>query len=101
MVDPTSGLNVFTQDIVAAEDHIRMEKLDSAAALSHSSIMSLIKLRQNGATKVSKLPSGVFRCILEYQLPKFFCWRYSDPTTPIQNYQDKHFPAIDKLDYKN
>ena len=51
---------------------------------------------------VSKLPSGVFRCVLEYQFPKFFTWRYSDPYMPIQGHQqDKHFPAIDNLDYNN
>ena len=64
--------------------------------------MSVIKLRSKGATKVSKLPKGVFRCILEYQFAKALSWRYSEPYTPIQGrQQDRHFPAIDKLDYNN
>jgi hypothetical protein len=50
---------------------------------------------------VSKLPKGVFRCILEFQFPKVFCWRFSDPYEPIKGKQDIHFPTIDKLDYNN
>ena len=48
------------------------------------------------------LPRGVFRCILEFQDPNELRWRYSDPYQPILGRkQDRHFPAIDKLDYKN
>ena len=51
---------------------------------------------------MSKLPKGVFRCILEYQFPNELSWRYSDPYEPIDDRkQDKHFPTIDKLDYEN
>ena len=50
---------------------------------------------------MSKLPEGVFRCILEYKFPKVLCWRYSEPYVPIMSQQDRHFPAIDKLDYEN
>ena len=56
MVDSTSG------DIVA----ISMDKVDNAASIFYNEATSVIKLRSNGATKVSKLPSGVFRCIIEY-----------------------------------
>ena len=49
---------------------------------------------------MSKLPRGVFRCVLEYQFPKLFV-RYSDPYLPIEYQQDKHFPAINKLDFNN
>ena len=98
MVDTNSNLNVLTQDIVAAEDRTRME---SAAEMWVSNIQALIKLRQKGVTKVSKLPKGVFRCILEYQFPNELRWRYSEPFLPIQCQQDRHFPAIDKLDYNN
>ena len=45
MVDTTSSLTLSTQNIVAAQDHIRMDQLDSASALSYGSIMSVIKLR--------------------------------------------------------
>jgi len=51
---------------------------------------------------VSKLPSGVFRCVLEYQFPNEFSWKYSDPYEPLNGrQQDRHFPANDKLDYDN
>ncbi len=40
-------------------------------------------------------------CILEYQSPIFFLYRYSDPYQPIQKLQNKHFPAIEKLNYYN
>ena len=49
---------------------------------------------------MSKLPRGVFRCILEYKFP-VFRWRYSEPYLPIQGKQERHFPAIEKLNYNN
>ena len=64
--------------------------------------MSLIKLRQSGATKVSKLPKGVFKCILEYQLLKVLQHRYSEPYQQVTVwYQDRHIPPIEKLNYNN
>ena len=58
-------------------------------------------LRNKGATKLSKLPQGVFRCLLEYQLDSLF-WRYSEPYMPIRpGKQNRHFPAIEKLNYNN
>ncbi len=65
--------------------------------------MSLMRLRQKGATKVTKLPSGVFRRILEYYFPTELYCRYSEPCGgPIEGKQDDiHFPVIDKLDYDN
>ena len=60
--------------------------------------MTLIKLRNN--KRLANVPNGVFRCILEYQFPKSM-FRYSDPYMPIQKQQDRHFPAIEKLDYNN
>ena len=89
-----------SHDIVAA-DYIRIDQLDSAAEIWMSDILALIKLREKGATKVSKLPKGVFRCIIEYQFPIELSWRYSDPYMPINEKQDRHFPTIDKLDYRN
>ena len=100
MVDSTSN-EMLTQHIVAAPDNNHIDRLNSATALAYSNIMSLIKMRQKDATKVSKLPKGVFKCILEYQFPNEFCWRYSDPFLPIKGQQDRHFPAIHKLDYEN
>ena len=76
MVDFT--INIATDNSVAP-DFIRMDQPDRAAAIWYSNILALIKLRKKGATKVSKLPSGVFRCILEYQFPNKMTWRYSDP----------------------
>ena len=98
MVDITSSLNVLTQDIVAAQDRSR---INNTANLWMNNIQALIKLRQKGATKISKLPKGVFRCILEYQFPNELSWRYSEPFLPIKGQQDRHFPAIDNLDYEN
>ncbi len=52
---------------------------------------------------VSILPKdGVFRCVLDYQSPKFLCWRYSELYVPIKKRkQDRHFPAVEKLSYDN
>ena len=50
---------------------------------------------------VSKLPSGVFRHMLEYKFPKVLIFRYSKPVVPIKYPQDRKFPATDKLDYNN
>ena len=50
---------------------------------------------------VSKLPSGVFRHLLEYEFPNEFSFRYSKPYVPISKEQDRKFPQTDKLDYNN
>ncbi len=50
---------------------------------------------------VSKLPSGVFRHMLEYEIPNEFSFRFSEPCAPIYREQDRHFPAIEKLSYDN
>ena len=60
-----------------------------------------MKLRKNNASKLGKVPQGVFRSILEYQAPNELCVRYSEPCEPIEGQQDRHFPAIKKLDYEN
>ena len=98
MIDTTSSENVLTQDMVAAGDRIR---INSAAEMWMNNIQALIKLRQKGTTKVSKLPKGVFRCVLEYLFPNELSWRYSEPCEPIEGQQDRHFPADDELDYEN
>ena len=65
-------------------------------------MLAVIKLREKGTTKVSKLPSGVFRHMLEYKFPNELSWRYSDPYIPLEGQkQDRHFPAIEKLSYDN
>jgi hypothetical protein len=64
-------------------------------------MLAVVKLRQKGTTMVSKLPRGVFRHLLEYKIPNELRWRYSSPYVPISEAQDRHFPAIDKLDYNN
>ena len=64
-------------------------------------MLAVVKLRQKGTTMVSKLPRGVFRHMLEYKFPNELIWRYSDPYKPIDEQQDRHFPAIEKLDYNN
>ena len=50
---------------------------------------------------MSNVSNGVFRSILEYQIPKVLLWRYSDPSLPIEGHKNRHFPAIEKLDYNN
>ena len=65
-------------------------------------MLAVVKLRQKGTTKLSNLPRGVFRHMLEYKFPKGLIWRYSEPYAPIRKSgQDRHFPASDKLDYNN
>ena len=94
-----------TTDIVTANtkapDFICMDQSHIAAEVWSNNMLALIKLRLKGTTKVTKLPSGVFRRILEYQFPNTLSWKYSDPYMPLQDQQDRHFPAIDKLDYEN
>ncbi len=97
MVDTTSSYSMLPQEIVAAEDRVRTNR---AADIWMNNMLALIKLRQKWA-KVSKLPKGVFRHMLEYQFPNELLWRYSDPYAPIKGYQGRHFPAIEKLDYNN
>ena len=97
MVDSTSPKNFLAHDIVTAQDHSRT---NSAADKWWSNILAVVKLRQKGTTIVSKLPSGVFRHMLEYQFP-IFRFRYSEPCAPIEGQQDRHFPTIDKLNYDN
>ncbi len=99
MVDTTSSGNLVNQDIVSAEDRIRVNR---AAEIWWSNMQAVIMLRQKGTTKVSKLPGGVFRHMLEYKFPTELCYRYSDPYLPLENRkQDRHFPAIEKLSYDN
>jgi hypothetical protein len=63
-------------------------------------MLAVVKLRQKGQTMVSKLPAGVFRHMLEYEIP-IFSYRYSTPYVPITGPQERKFPATDKLDYDN
>ena len=55
-------------------------------------MLAVVKLRQKGTTMVSKLPSGVFRHMLEYEYPNEFSFRYSKPVVPIKYPQDRKFP---------
>ncbi len=72
MVDTTSKETMLTQDIKTAQ-HIRMDRLTSAAEIWMNNILAAIKLRQKGATKLSILLFGVFRCIFERLFPNVFC----------------------------
>ncbi len=96
MVDNTCG-NMAKQNIAAAENRIR---INSAADKWWSNMLAVIKLRQKGTKMVNKLPTGVFRHVLEYKFPNEFSFRYSDPM-PLFGKQDRHFPSIEKLDYNN
>ncbi len=81
MVETTSTSNKITN--VAAEDHIRFAR---AADVWWGNMLAVIKLRQKGATKVSMLPNGVFRYMLEYKFPNELLYRLSDPYKPIKNH---------------
>ena len=98
MVDSTST-EILIRDVIVPV----LLRADQVTAISFSNSMSLMRLRHKGATKVTKLPSGVFRRILEYYIPTELCCRYSEPCGgPIEDKQDYiHFSAIDKLDYDN
>ena len=65
MGNRTSTKNLVKQDIVttAEQDYSR---IDSAADKWWSDMLAVVKLREKGKTMVSKLPSGVFRHMLEY-----------------------------------
>ncbi len=89
-----------TEKRLVVLENILMNKLESAADQYYGNVMAAIKLQKN--KRLSKIPNGVFRCILEYQIPKVLLWRYSDPTGPLANRkQDTHFPTIEKLSYNN
>ena len=65
-------------------------------------MLAVVKLRQKGTTKVSKLPSGVFRHMLEYKYPNELLWRRSERHGPIDEEQQyKRFPAKNKFSYDN
>ncbi len=81
MVDSTSTQNLVNQNIVTAENRSRT---NNAANQWWSNMLAVVKLRQKGTTIVSKLPSGVFRHMLEYKFPSEFRFRYSEPCMPIQ-----------------
>ena len=98
MGNRTSKQNLVSHDmVIAKQDSLRSS---SVAQIWWGNMQSVVKLRQKGTTKVSKLPSGVFRHMLEYEFP-IFRFRYSEPTGPIEQYHDRHFPAIGKLSYRN
>ncbi len=61
MVDASSSDKVPSRDVVA----LSVADQNKADGIYFGQVMCLIKLREKGGTKVSKLPSGVFRCILE------------------------------------
>ncbi len=101
MVDTAATQDMLTQAIPADDPIIRVDQLDRAAEMWMRNIDALIKLRHKGATKVSTLPQDVFKCVIERRFPKVFFWRYSEPYCPIDRLQDRHFPAIARLDYNN
>ncbi len=99
MVDNSSSGTMTNQHIAAAENRCR---INSAADKWWSNMQAVIKLRQKGATMVSKLPRGVFRHMLEYKIPNEFRFRYSQPYCHhFGRKWDRHFPAIEKLSYNN
>ncbi len=95
MVEATT--DIFTD----APEKINIDELDRLAEINYGKVLAVIKLRQKGATKLSKLTKDVFRCILESQINKILFYRYSDLYRPLEGQQDRHFPAIEKLDYHN
>ncbi len=98
MVETTSYGNLVNEHTVTAKDR---SHINIAADKWWINMLAVVKLRQKGTTKVSKLPGGVFRHMLEYKYPNEFSFRYSDPYMPLKGQQDRHFPSIEKLDYNN
>ncbi len=80
---------------------LQTDPVGRVTAISFSNMMSLLKLRQKEVTKVTKLSKDVFRCILEYDISKELCCRYSELYVSINKKQDRHFPSIEKLSYDN
>ena len=95
-----SKQNLVNKDIIVTANQIN-SRTNSFADKWWSNMLAVVKLRQKGTTIVSKLPGGVFRHMLEYQIPKPPLYRYSKPYRPISQAQDRKFPATDKLDYDN
>ncbi len=62
-------------------DYIDIDQKASSDAIFYRNMFALIKLRANGTTKLSKLPSGFFRCLLEY-------------CRPMVKYVSKHYNYI-------
>ena len=78
MVDKSaSTYNLPAHDFIYS--NVDRTRINSAADKWWSNMLAVVKLRQKGTTKVNKLPSGVFRHMLEYKFPRVLFWRYSDP----------------------
>ena len=58
------------------QDNILEDQLDEAADQYYGNTLAVIKLRNK--KRLTNIPNGVFRCILEYQLPRVFVLRYSE-----------------------
>ncbi len=80
MVDTTSTQNLVNQHIVTAQDR---SHINITADKWWINMLAVVKLWEKGNIKVSKLPKGVFRHVLEYKFPNELRFRYSDPTEPI------------------
>ncbi len=76
MVDTAYSGTMANQHIAATANRSRIK---STANQWWSNMQAVIKLRQKGTTMVSKLPSGVFRHVLEYKFPSELSFRYSQP----------------------
>ncbi len=51
---------------IIAQDTTPLEQPPSTVTLYYNNTLALIKLRENFASRLSKVPNGAFRCILEY-----------------------------------
>ncbi len=78
MGNTTFRRNRANQHIVATGNRTRINR---TADKWWNNMLAVIKLRQKGTTMVSKLPSGVFRHMLEYKFP-IERFRYSEPYVP-------------------
>ena len=68
MVDSTTSIDLAISN-TNAPNYIDIDDIGSTVAIFYRNMFALIKLREKGTTKLSKLPSGVFRCPLEYCSP--------------------------------
>ncbi len=68
MVDSTNAMVIAKTD---APQIIPTDQINIFVAAYYENYLALMKLRQRGETRVSKITKGPFRCILEYLQPVF------------------------------
>jgi len=76
-----------------------MLQWESAAATSSANTMALMKLRKLASSGVSNLPKGIYRCILEYQMPIGLYRLTSLKKKILYRNTPRMFPLVAQLHY--